>query len=63
MRRFVGCNQNEKALLSVRHKKDSLEFKISYKNQVIDGWKKVTRSDKTKFDRLGSNGRPWIWKQ
>ena len=40
-----------------------MDFAINHKNQTIDGWKKVIRSEKTKFNRLGSDGQPWMQKQ
>ena len=57
MERLMSCNQNEKTLLSARHRKDGLDFAISHKNQTIDGCKKVIRSDETIIDRLVLDGR------
>jgi hypothetical protein len=28
----------------------------------VEDWKKVVWSDETKTNRLGSDGRKWVWK-
>lgn len=36
-------------------------FAKAYENFTTDDWKKVTWSDETKINRVGSDGRNWTW--
>jgi transposase len=55
--------KSKKPLLTKRHMKERLDFAISHKDWTVDDWKKVIWSDETKINRLGSDGRIWVWKK
>ena len=40
-----------------------MDFAIQHKDWTIEDWKKVIWSDETKINRLGSDGRKWVWKK
>src|SRR5260370_17348777 len=50
-------------LLSARHRKAHLDFAHAHKDWTLDDWKRVVWSDETKINRLGSDGRKWVWKK
>ena len=58
-----GCNNEEKLLLSAVHHKKCLAFALKYQNWTVEDWKRVIWSDKTKINRIGSDGKEWVWKQ
>src|SRR3979490_574945 len=39
-----------------------MDFAIRHKDWTLDDWKRVARSDETKINHLGSDGRKWAWK-
>ena len=49
--------------LTSRHRREQLDFAISYQNWTLDDWKRVIWSDKTKINLMGSDGRSWAWKK
>lgn len=55
--------KKKKPRLLPRHIKARLEFAGKYKDWTIDDWKNVIFSDETKINRLGSDGRHWVWKK
>ena len=36
---------------------------MSHKEWTLEDWKRVVWSDETKINRLGSDGRKWVWKK
>ena len=52
----------KKPKLSPRQKRLRMEFATRYKDGTIDDWKRVIWSDETKVNRLGSDGRKWVWR-
>jgi len=44
-------------------KKKCLAFALKYQEWSIEDWKRIFWSDETKINRIGSDGREWIWKQ
>jgi len=40
-----------------------LDFAKSHKKWTLEDWKRVIWSDETKINRLGSDGRTWVWKE
>ena len=50
-------------LLSAKHRKTRMDWAIAHKDWTIEDWKKVIWSDETKVNRLGSDGRKWVWKK
>ncbi len=54
--------KKKKPLLSSHHKKQRLDFAKRYQNWTVEDWKRVVWPDKSKINRLGSDGRKWCWK-
>jgi transposase len=40
-----------------------LDFALAHKEWTIEDWKRVVWSDETTINRLGSDGRKWVWKK
>ena len=55
--------KKKRPLLSARHRKERLDFAIAHKDWTLEDWKRVVWSDETKINRLGSDGRKWVWKK
>jgi hypothetical protein len=55
--------KKKRPLLSKRHRQERLDFAIQHKDWTVEDWKKVIWSDETKVNRLGSDGRKWVWKK
>jgi transposase len=60
---FKAVVKKKKPLLSAGHRKKRLAFAQKYQNWTVEDWKRVLWSDETKINRLGSDGRQWVWKQ
>ena len=54
--------KRKRPLLQKRHIRDRLDFAESHKEWTLEDWKKVLWSDETKINRLGSDGRTYVWK-
>jgi hypothetical protein len=52
----------KKPLLTKRHRRLRLQFAKRYQHWTVDDWKRVIFSDETKVNRLGSDGRKWVWR-
>src|SRR5262249_45273584 len=39
-----------------------LAFAQKYREWTVEDWKRVIWSDETKINRIGSDGRQWVWK-
>ena len=55
--------KRKRPLLTKHHRKERLDFAISHQDWTMEDWKKVIWSDETKINRLGSDGRKWVWKK
>jgi hypothetical protein len=55
--------KKKQPILTKRHRKDRLDFALSHKDWTLEDWKKVVWSDETKINRMGSDGRKWVWKK
>lgn len=53
----------KKPLLTKRHKKLRLNFAKKYKHWTRREWSRVMFSDETKINRLGSDGKEYIWRE
>src|SRR6266699_1761504 len=60
---FKAVTKKKKPLLAVRNKKKCLAFALKHQEWTIEDWKRVIWSDETKINRIGSDGRVWVWKQ
>lgn len=53
----------KKPYLQPRHIRQRLEFAQRHQHWTNDDWKRVIWSDETKINRMGSDGRDWVWKK
>jgi hypothetical protein len=53
----------KKPLLRRRHIRQRYEFAQKYQHWTEEDWSCVIFSDETKVNRLGSDGRVWVWKK
>ena len=60
---MVARVKAKKPLLRPRHIKQRLEFAQKYEHWTEEDWARVIWSDETKVNRLGSDGRKWVWKK
>jgi transposase len=49
--------------LTKRHRRERMDFALAHKEWTVEDWKRVVWSDETKINRLGSDGRKWVWKR
>jgi hypothetical protein len=50
-------------LTKCHNRRERLDFALSHQDWTVEDWKKVVWSDETKINRLGSDGRKWLWKK
>jgi transposase len=60
---FKAVVKKKKPLLSSRHRQRRLAFALKYREWTVEDWKRVIWSDETKINRIGSDGRQWVWKE
>ena len=53
----------KKPQLQQHHIRQRLDFALRHQYWTVDDWKCVIWSDETKINRLGPDGRRWIWKR
>jgi hypothetical protein len=58
-----AVTKKKKPLFSAVHHKKRLAFALKYQNWTVEDWKRVIWSDETKINRIGSDGKQWVWKQ
>jgi DDE superfamily endonuclease len=58
-----AVTKKKKPLLSAVHRKKCLAFALKYQNWTVEDWKRIIWSDETKINRIGSDGKQWVWKQ
>ena len=58
-----AVTKKKKPLLSAVHRKKHLTFALKYQNWTVEDWKRIIWSDETKINRIGSDGKQWVWKQ
>lgn len=54
--------KRKRPLLKPHHRRARMEFAERHLEWTIEDWKKVWWSDETKINRLGSDGRKYVWK-
>ncbi len=55
--------KQKKPLLTAAHKRARLDWAIAHQDWTLEDWKQVVWSDETKINRLGSDGKHYVWKQ
>jgi transposase len=60
---FKAVTKKKKPLLTAVHRKKWLAFALKYQEWTVEDWKRVIWSDETKINRIGSDGKQWVWKQ
>jgi transposase len=55
--------RQKKPFLSRARRKARLDFALEHQHWTMDDWKRVVWSDEIKINRLGSDGRLWVWKK
>lgn len=53
--------KKKRPLLSIKHRKARMDYAIAHLHDIVDDYKKVIWSDETKINRLGSDGRQYVW--
>ena len=49
-------------MLKVMHRQQRLKFARDHENWTVENWKRVLWSDETKINRIGSDGKVYVWK-
>jgi hypothetical protein len=60
---MVARVKAKKPLLRPHHIRQRLEFAQKYQHWTEEDWARVVWSDESKINRLGSDGRKWVWKR
>jgi hypothetical protein len=60
---FKGYGQKERPCLSINLRQRRLNFTHKYKDWKVEDWTRVIWSDKTKSNKIGSNGWIDVWKK
>jgi transposase len=58
-----AITKKKKPRLLKRHIRQRLDFALRHQYWTTEDWKCVIWSDETKINRLGSDGRKWVWKK
>ena len=54
--------KRKRPFLSKRHQRARLDWAIAHQDWTVEDWKRVVYSDETKINRLGSDGRTYVYK-
>jgi transposase len=60
---FKAVTKKKKPLLTAVHRKKRLAFALKHREWTVEDWKRVMWSDETKINRIGSDGKQWVWKK
>jgi len=58
-----AATKQKKPKLRPHHIRQRPEFAQKYQHWTVDDWKRVIWSDETKINRLGCDGRNWVWRK
>jgi len=50
-------------MLKASHRQRRLKFARDHENWTVEDWKRVLWSDETKINRIGSDGKVYVWKK
>lgn len=54
--------KRKRPFLSKRHRRARLDWAIAHQDWTVEDWKRVVYSDETKINRLGSDGKSYVYK-
>lgn len=60
---FYSATKKKVPLLKLSHRQRRLKFAQYHENWTVEDWKRVLWSDETKINRIGSDGKVYVWKQ
>jgi len=60
---FYSATKKKVPMLKLTHCQRWLKFARFHQNWTVEDWKKVLRSDETKINCIGSDGKVYVWKQ
>lgn len=60
---FCAVIKKKRPLLKKAHRIARLKFARYHQNWTVEDWKRVLWSDETKINRIGSDGRSYVWKK
>ena len=60
---FYSATKKKVPMLKLVHRQKCLKFARYHENWTVEDWKRVLWSDETKINRIGSDGKVYIWKQ
>lgn len=55
--------KQKKPRILPKHRRQRMDFAIRYQHWTKEDWKCIIWSDETKINRLGPDGRKWVWKK
>lgn len=60
---FYSATKKKTPLLKRAHRIRRLQFAKYHENWTVEDWKRVLWTDETKINRIGSDGKAYIWKE
>jgi transposase len=60
---FYSATKKKVPMLKKTHRQKRLEFAHYHENWTVEDWKRVLWSDETKINRIGSDGKVYVWKE
>lgn len=60
---MMAAAKKKRPSLSKTHREKRYKFALEKKYWTVEDWKRVVWSDETKINRVGSDGRKWVWKR
>jgi transposase len=58
-----AVTKKKKPFLKSNHVFQRYQFALKYKDYMADDWEQFVFPDETKVNRVGSDGRKWVWKR
>ena len=60
---FRSATKKKVLMLKSFHHQQRLKFSQYHENWMVEDWKRVLWTDETKVNRVGSDGKVYVWKQ
>jgi len=60
---YVAVVKVKRPLLTKAHRQRRLKWALEHQNWTVEDWKRVLWTDETKINRIGSDGRVYVWKK